>query len=141
MALSNAFKEPRREITETLVGAAAVVGPLAVFAGLSYLIALWIAPPDKPFLLSVILTGILIMLVVFIVSGTLFVAHEIGEDVCNALQKRGIHLRPRQRPGRPVLPSVQVDPQVAEKFDELTLAQHVERVKRYKEMYGWPGRP
>jgi hypothetical protein len=76
MALSNIFKEPRREITETVVGLAVAV-PFATAD--CYLFGLNLGA----FLGAM-------------VGGAVFI-HEAGESLCDYLQEAGIHLRPRQR--------------------------------------------
>jgi len=98
MALSNIFREPRREITESVVG----VGALLVFGGGYVRLIVWLAdslyrPGDNYSgdLFACFLFSIVAMIVIWIVVA---VAHRIGEAICNALQASGIHLRPRQRP-------------------------------------------
>lgn len=98
MALSNIFNEPRREITESLVGIAIVslgVGVCAGFVALEW----WF---DPTLLLTDAVLKLLILaacgaILVFAVVVFLHVTHALGDAACNAFQARGIHLRPRVR--------------------------------------------
>jgi hypothetical protein len=95
MALSNIFREPRREITESVVGIAAV----GVFVGADYGLALLLHDGDKSLDLPACMA--IVAVVVIVCCSALYAAlqatHAIGDSICNALQARGIHLRPRQR--------------------------------------------
>ena len=98
MALSNIFREPRREITESIVGIAA----FGVAMAGDYHFARWFeeittnseghggCPWPLGLMFGFIFLGIIIAVVFF--------THAIGDSICNALQERGIHLRPRNRP-------------------------------------------
>lgn len=110
MALSNIFREPRREIIESVVGATIFLA----FIGADYIFACWLqesvgahphTDPNLPYTLGcyylpwplgmglgVIGAALIAMLLV--------VTHALGDGICNALQRNGIHLRPRQRPTR-----------------------------------------
>ncbi len=101
MALSNIFREPRREITESVVGL--TVFGLAAWADYSF--GRWLQEyahithsdgtgfDPVPWPMGMI-AGVLIAIgAVFVVLGT----HALGDVICNALQRNGIHLRPRQR--------------------------------------------
>ncbi len=100
MALSNIFREPRREITESAVGLA--IFSAAVWA--DYQFALWFKDatqgmlnekdPGCPLPLGMFL-GVIAAFVGLVV---LFLTHALGDGICNALQRNGIHLRPRNRP-------------------------------------------
>jgi hypothetical protein len=98
MALSNIGKEPRREITESLLG----IVLLVLFVGGDYVISdYFVSTLPKPkkgdlglTMISIPLIGILIFMAVY---GLALFTHFIGEQVCNALEKKGIHLRPRVR--------------------------------------------
>ena len=94
MALNNIFREPRREITESIFGLVVVGG----YFWLDYRFALWAAPEDiqsnhiaifPVMLFGVILTFVLALLVSF--------AHFVGEEICDALAQRGLDPRPRNR--------------------------------------------
>lgn len=95
MALSNIFKEPRREIIETMAGivvAAIVIVPLCLFScwfqSKTFIGDVW---PGR-------ITGMLVGIVsIVLMSGIAIVIHSIGEGVCESLDKRGLRLRPRQR--------------------------------------------
>lgn len=104
MALSNIFREPRREITESVVG-------LAIFGGAvwaDYAFAGWLQEYAGHRLYSDgTIAGDYIpwplgMVVGFVVGATalltVVVTHALGDGICNALQNSGIHLRPRNRP-------------------------------------------
>lgn len=96
MALSNIFREPRREITESVIGILAVVP----FGYLDYRLAsAWVATsknaPPFPLALIVIGLGFLIALIASVVF--MLLTHEFGDWICNQLQTAGLHLRPRNR--------------------------------------------
>lgn len=95
MALSNIFNEPRREITESLIGIVCLI-PVGISA---YWIACRIVEADDklPFpaalLMGFLLTAAwIISLIMFI-----FATHILGDKVCNLFQTGRIHLRPRER--------------------------------------------
>lgn len=98
MALSNIFSEPRREITETAIGLAIAV-PL-VGADLLFGIAGHATEPSVPIIVGMAF-GLVIVVGLGVAAVLIFAAlaliHKLGEAVCNKLQNRGIHLRPRQR--------------------------------------------
>lgn len=105
MALSNVFREPRREITETLVGVGVVVLPVTLFFFLDYHFAVWLfaqtAKADGTGGIP-LFAGMVLGTVGSVMGGVLtamlsVLVHAIGEDVCDALQRGGIHLRPRER--------------------------------------------
>lgn len=98
MALSNMLREPRRELTESVIG-------IIVFVAFTYAdlrFATWIkqhtlgSGPDGLGLPIVIgmLAGVAAIIGLAII---LFVTHEVGDSVCNALAKGGLELRPKQR--------------------------------------------
>lgn len=96
MALSNIFREPRREITESAVGIAIVAG----FLYGDYCFAAWLysMTADNPRGGFPVVLGMIMGVVFFIVCiGMLVLTHALGEAICNALAKRGLELRPRQR--------------------------------------------
>lgn len=98
MALSNIFREPRREIIETAVGLAIMV----VIFGADYAFARWLealcgldssGAARIPWLLGLVVglgAGMIIMLLAML-------THLIGEAVCDSLQEHGVRLRPRNR--------------------------------------------
>lgn len=101
MALSNIFCEPRREITETIIGLAIVGSAL----GADYAFAVWACAKDPGYSIGEnMLAGVVLFLILgagmIVAGGLVWAVHALGEAVCNSLQIHGIHLRPRQRPGR-----------------------------------------
>lgn len=103
MALSNILREPRREITESAVGILAV-GAVAVPAlWLDYLFAVWfreVSGGDAsgvPWPVGIVIGALLTLAAVLFFSMVLAATHAAGEGICNALQRRGIYLRPRER--------------------------------------------
>lgn len=98
MALSNILREPRREITETVIGFALVGGYLIGDCRL----ASYVGPtldPDYPkdwFADIVVLMAIGLLLTVLSVP-LMFFIHFVGEEVCNALRRRGLDPRPVRR--------------------------------------------
>jgi hypothetical protein len=100
MALSNIWKEPRREITETVVGFGAVVAGLGIPLYGGYWVARWAAGPAAPFS-QVLGYGFCLTMAGGLVCGMLlslaFVIHEVGDEVCTTLEEHGIRLRPKRR--------------------------------------------
>lgn len=101
MALSNILREPRREITESAVGMGAAIVVVGGFLVADYFFALWFVscfqstPARKADIALAMLAGVPIGLVCFM---AVLLTYTIGESICNALQRNGIHLRPRNRP-------------------------------------------
>lgn len=106
MALSNMLREPRREITESVVGIAVVGGILGPLCWADYRLAVaweisagyssngaaympWLAAMIVLFMAGLVGLGVLSILIV--------AAHALGDRICDALQRRGVHLRPKQR--------------------------------------------
>lgn len=98
MALSNIFREPRREITETVVGVAFVALPIGADALFGRWFAYHVAErPSEWF--SMLVIGMLVgMMGLLLTIGAAMFIHLVGEDLCNALDDRGIRLRPVRRP-------------------------------------------
>lgn len=99
MALSNIWREPRREITESAVGLAIAGGYLYLLCRFAGWFAHWRAgsayrDPNGGDYFGGAVTGIGVTIGVIIL---LLVSHAIGEGVCNGLARRGIELRPRKR--------------------------------------------
>lgn len=99
MALSNIFNEPRREIVEQIVGMTAVAVVVGGYGFAVYHLAMHFhdSHPERDFDLQVaasilILASFALVTVIFII-----LTHAVGDRICNALQARGIHLRPRER--------------------------------------------
>ena len=97
MALSNILKEPRREITEQLVGTLVIFAlPVAdaIFAHYAP------RPSDYTFwdmMGTGLCLGIILALGAAAVTIVAKIVHAIGEETCNALEAYGVHLRPRRR--------------------------------------------
>jgi len=96
MALSNIFREPRREITESVIG----IAFFAAFLFVDSYFARWfhgITGGDQhggcPVPIGYVF-GIFGFGVLWIILG---VTHGIGENICNALARRGLELRPKDR--------------------------------------------
>ena len=87
MALSNVFREPRREVTETLVGA----GVAGAFLCPGLLLAMLGAP---------IMLAALTLLGAIGVAAAIICIHELGEAGCDALARGGVELRGPRKQGR-----------------------------------------
>lgn len=102
MALSNIFREPRREITESVIGGAIFAIPVVA----DYYFAVWFSTSPvsghSTFRWSVgMLVGLAAMAAIILAgTGILIGTHALGNAVCNAFERRNIHLRPRRRYGR-----------------------------------------
>lgn len=87
MALSNMRNEPRREITESLVG----IVPAAVFLLLDFLCASWVessasfAHPAAAIVLFMVLGVIGCVFVGVMLSAAVLFTHALGETLCDAL--------------------------------------------------------
>lgn len=95
MALSNMLREPRREITESVVGLLI----FAVYMSVSYWFALWICEQDRatPFAVAMVFSMLGVFYVPFALMAVMFVVHVAGDIACDMLEAIGVHLRPRQR--------------------------------------------
>lgn len=92
MALSNLLNEPRREITEQVIGAIGICG----FIGIDYVIAIWGVGAKAT--LDVITSMLFIPPVLGLAFVTLFFGvHLIGEIFCDLLKQVGADPRPKQR--------------------------------------------
>jgi hypothetical protein len=95
MALSNIRIEPRREITETILGVVLVGG----FLWLDYESALWTQElaggwREYPWPAGMFCNGLCLALI--LIGGPLLI-HLVGELGCEFLEGVGVRLRPRQR--------------------------------------------
>jgi hypothetical protein len=90
MALSNVFREPRRELTETLIG----ILITSLFIGVDYLLALWVRHHHGLNKSDSVVTATLLL---FILVLLIVASHWIGEWTCNRLRDAGLELRPRNR--------------------------------------------
>lgn len=110
MALSNIFREPRREITESIIGISTVVGVLAIVLPADFVLAMWFEylfgegwPLAGEFLwspdmwLGMIIGPVVAVGVLFIVGIFFEVTHELGEALCGRLDRIGVRLRPINR--------------------------------------------
>lgn len=95
MALSNIFNEPRREVAETAAGVVVVGVALSAFGVVDYLVALLImsAVPEMPLAIAILIGAPIVGSMYPILQ----LIHLFGEEVCDALERRGVHLRPRER--------------------------------------------
>jgi polyferredoxin len=98
MALTNIFREPRREITEQIVG----IVPIALFLFGDWKFSLWFQRqqphPGWPDIVLGMMVGLLIPVLIGIFSVLLlFFTHYIREEICDSLAARGLELRPKNR--------------------------------------------
>lgn len=96
MALSNMLKEPRREITETVIGVALVSG----FLFADYYFASWFVNADlsaEQRSIETVLFMIMGFAVTVLFVTALICAHALGDAVCNWLAGVGADPRPKQR--------------------------------------------
>lgn len=107
MALSNIGREPRREITESLVGLVSIPASAWVLVSLWLAGATWnpyhteaghLDAVPYPLWVTAWLCLTLVGGVLAFCIGRLFLmmTHGIGEGACNALASHGIELRPRR---------------------------------------------
>ncbi len=100
MALSNIGREPRREITESLVGIVVMVGGLWVdYRIASYFDPYHVTGPGlPPWWLQIVVLMIFIGIVVPMFTMLfLFLTHAVGEVACDILDEFRIDPRPKQR--------------------------------------------
>lgn len=97
MALSNMLKEPRREITESVIGLAL----LGAWLVLDYYFAMWLQEITSggsgnpcPWPIAMIFIG---PCATAMILGVIFAAHAIGEAICDSLERNGVRLRPQRR--------------------------------------------
>lgn len=95
MALSNIFREPQREITESMAG----IALSAIIIYVDYVFAVWFRrltidlDHGCPILLGMVI-GFLGLALAYL---ALLITHEMGEGICNFLARRGVELRPKKR--------------------------------------------
>ena len=100
MALSNIFREPRREITESIVGTTAVVVVVGGFGWLDYAVAsASIEGVEHAPSLGLMMFALAFLMVAggIILTMILVFTHAIGDVICDILEDRGLQVRPRQR--------------------------------------------
>lgn len=97
MALSNIFREPRREITESVIGIAAFGGFLffdSYFARWFHDVTGSVNPHNAcPIPIGYVVGIFAFVLLLLIV----FLTHLLGEGLCDFMANRGLELRPRNR--------------------------------------------
>lgn len=100
MSLFNILNKLRRETTETIVGVAVTAVPVAAFVFLDRYIALAIVAddPNISFINASINVSLLLLLLVVGFIAAAIIVHEIGEIVCDALERRGTQWRSRKSP-------------------------------------------
>jgi cation transporter-like permease len=92
MALTNIFREPRREITETMVGLAAVTA--LCIAGLKF--RQFAFPDLRENLVGCAIAGIIMIIVLSVIAMGLIVAlHSVGDAICKKGQIIGIRILTR----------------------------------------------
>lgn len=110
MALSNIFREPRREITESVIGVA-VTG--VVVGGLVYwdyqLAAAYVAEYPDNSIIDIMgryaLQGVLILVIIAVTAaligcllcGIALFTHALGDGICNLMARVGFDPRPKVR--------------------------------------------
>lgn len=115
MALSNIFREPVREINETLIGLVALIPFCAAdyfltrfwyhfYAVAAYARDLTIVPfllcllfTPTALLVGVIAVALVLLFLYLFIEWVAASVHKLGEAACNALEEQGFCLRPRQR--------------------------------------------
>lgn len=98
MALSNIFREPRRELTEQAFGVVAVGGAIGCDMGVASLLLRLVT---GKFTADIPNFGMAMVVAFFVMGGLYFLldlVHEIGEAVCGAMARNGLDPRPRNRP-------------------------------------------
>jgi hypothetical protein len=104
MALSNIFREPRREITESVTGVAAFLLITAVAIPVTCKLSHIMRDSDgaagsttMPYVVYMLVAIIIEAISIAAFVGLLFLTHAWGESICNFLANRGLELRPKQR--------------------------------------------
>lgn len=102
MALSNIYNEPRREITESLVGIVVGVPAIGAVVFLDYQLAVWFKEITGgiggcPVPLGMLLVPCLLVFAAVILIFLLAWTHVLGDAICTALDKVGLRLRPTTR--------------------------------------------
>jgi hypothetical protein len=97
MALFNIFNEPRREITESVVGIICVSGIIGPIVFLGYCIAPALEGPGVPFILAWASSLIIVCFALIMMYIILQIIHVAGEYLCDRLEKNGMQIRPIQR--------------------------------------------
>lgn len=97
MALSNIFREPRREITESVVG----VGACGAFIGIDIIFAYWFANQvyshGDSYAADVAVGFFVGLLLAFAMAMGAVFTHWIGEEICETVKDRGLDPRPKRR--------------------------------------------
>lgn len=99
MALSNIFREPRRELTEQGFG----LLPFAAFGLCDYGLASWFqhmahgTNADAPLILWLLLATMALILGSIVAFGASLLMHALGEEICDAMARHGFDPRPKNR--------------------------------------------
>jgi hypothetical protein len=96
MALSNIFREPRREITESLIGVTIFAVPLYWDYRLTLAVNAT-SPHPLPVPVGMLILGGVVIVIGLIGWGAALLTHFIGEEICDSLARRGLELRPKER--------------------------------------------
>lgn len=102
MALSNIFREPRRELIEQGFGFLALLIPIGLDVSAGVAFANAVAGPRDPYAF-IVAVGMMLGLsagTLFLLGGAvlLVVMHAAGEEVCGFMAERGFDPRPKNRP-------------------------------------------
>src|SRR5713226_7817612 len=98
MALSNILREPRREITETIIGMLLVGLPLlanSVFTNWAMTGYVQHTPAEAPYVVAWIFVFFMWPAIIVVGWLALLAFHAAGDGICNILDDAGIHLRPK----------------------------------------------
>ena len=94
MALTNIFREPRREITESLFGILLVGG----YLWLDFLFARCVVDENShDYAGDVVFCMFGGFLGTIALIGLIFFTHFVGEEICGAMRRAGFDPRPRNR--------------------------------------------
>jgi hypothetical protein len=97
MALSNIFREPRRELIEQGVGLVGFTGLVLCDQAAAAIMCLVVDGTTSVEAAEWAVASAMAIPLGFMIVGVMVLMHAAGEALCNSLQSRGVHLRPRQR--------------------------------------------
>lgn len=102
MALSNILREPRREITESLVGCIVAIGAIRALVWADYQYSLWlndgVEEQNRQVAMGTVFGCVVFLGGALLITEFAVATHALGEFICNALEQRGVRLRPVRRP-------------------------------------------